>query len=259
MKIEVMGTVSPMTTSKHNCPGFLVISDQNKVMLDCGSGATRFLEGNLEKLKNFSAILTHLHWDHFNDIFNIQYGAFSYHNQKRLEYPVHIYLPSTPENRYKCVVEEKDAFAEYQTIDEESQIIIGDMDISFCKTDHPLETYAVKVQEGNRSIVYTSDTSFSAAERIAEFAKDTDLLICESSLLKEHGFPEINSHLTAQQAGIIAQKANARALMLTHFWHEESIEKYVKEAKEVFSNVLAAQEGQVIDIPNIKKKEEKER
>ncbi len=256
MEVKVMGIVSPMTTSEHNCPGFLVTSGRDKLMLDCGSGSTRFLEGKVSNLENFSAILTHLHWDHFNDIFNVQYGSFSFYNQKRLEYPISIYLPASPEEEYKAVVEEEDAFAQYSVINEKSKIIIGDMQISFCKTDHPIETYAVKVQEGDRNIVYTSDTSFSSADRLAEFAKDTDLLICESSLLKEHGFPEINSHLTAQQAGIIARKANARKLMLTHFWQEESIEKYVNEAKQEFSNVIVVKEGQVIDLPVIQKEQE---
>lgn len=253
MEIKVMGIVSPMTTSEHNCPGFLITSGRNKLMLDCGSGSTRFLEGKVTSLENFSAILTHLHGDHYNDIINIQYGSFSYHNQKRLEYPVSIYLLATPKEKCKAVIEEEDAFAKYKIIDEKSEITIGDMQISFCKTDHPIETYAVKVQEGDKNIVYTSDTSFSTAEKLAEFAKDTDLLICESSLLKEHGFPEINSHLTAQQAGIIAKKAKAKKLMLTHFWQEESIQKYVNEAKQEFFNVIVAKEGQVIDMPVVQK------
>ena len=231
----------------------MITSGRNKLMLDCGSGSTRFLEGKVTSLENFSAILTHLHGDHYNDIINIQYGSFSYHNQKRLEYPVSIYLPATPKEKCKAVIEEEDAFAKYKIIDEKSEITIGDMQISFCKTDHPIETYAVKVQEGDKNIVYTSDTSFSTAEKLAEFAKDTDLLICESSLLKEHGFPEINSHLTAQQAGIIAKKAKAKKLMLTHFWQEESIQKYVNVAKQEFFNVIVAKEGQVIDMPVVQK------
>ena len=74
-------------------------------------------------------------------------------------------------------------------------------------------------------------------------------------LLKEHGFPEINSHLTAEQAGKIAKQANVKGLALTHFWLEEDLEKYVKEAKGVFNNVIALKEGQIIDIPVTQKEE----
>ena len=127
------------------------------------------------------------------------------------------------------------------------------MNISFCPTDHPVETYSIKVQNGNRTIVYTSDTSFSAKNRLVEFAKGADLLICESSLLKEHGFPEINSHLTSEQAGIIAKEAGVKGLILNHFWPEEPVQKYVDEAKKVFQNVIPAIEGLTINIPSIEK------
>ena len=44
--------------------------------------------------------------------------------------------------------------------------------------------------------------------------------------------------------------------MLTHFWPDESTKKYVNEAKEVFSKVIAAKEKQIIDFPQIKRIEE---
>ena len=80
-------------------------------------------------------------------------------------------------------------------------------------------------------------------------------MICESSLLKSYGFPEINSHLTAEQAAIIAKQANVKGLALTHFWPEENIQNYLDEARKFFRNVIALNEGQVIDIPIINKEE----
>ena len=133
---------------------------------------------------------------------------------------------------------------------------IGNIDISFCPTDHPVETYAVRLSSGGKTIVYTADTSFSAKDKLVQFAKGADLLISESSLLTSYGFPEINSHLTAKQAGIIANEANVRALMLTHFWPEELPKKYVEEAKSIFPKVIAANEGQIIELPKIQEREE---
>ena len=81
-------------------------------------------------------------------------------------------------------------------------------------------------------------------------------MICESSLLKSYGFPKINSHLTAEQAGIIAKGANVKCLMLTHFWPKEQPENFVQEAKSVFPKVIAASEGQIIDLTKIQQKED---
>ncbi len=255
MKLKVLGVESPHGTETHNCPGFLITEGKTKILLDCGSGTHKLLKFPTD-LNNLSVIISHLHRDHYNDIYNIQYSTFVYHNQKRIEKPVEIYLPSTPESKQKDVVEEEYSFANYHTITPKMNLKMGDIDISFCPTDHPVETYAVKLSSGGKTIVYTADTSFSAKDRLVEFAKGADLLISESSLLTSYGFPEINSHLTAKQAGIIANGANVGGLMLTHFWPEELPEKYVEEAKSVFPRVIAANEGQVIVLSKEKEKEE---
>ena len=206
-------------------------------------------------LQNLSVIISHLHRDHYNDIYNLQYSSFVFHNQKRIEKPIDIYLPQTPEKIVSDIKGETNAYANYNLICEDTKLKIGNIDISFCKTDHPVETYAIRLDNGERSIVYTSDTSFSAKDRLVEFAKEADLLISESSLLKSYGFPEINSHLTAEQAAIIAKQANVKGLALTHFWPEENIQNYLDEARKFFRNVIALNEGQVIDIPIINKEE----
>lgn len=255
MKLKVLGTQSPYNTIGHNCPGFLITDGESKIMLDCGSGSHSLLNFPND-LNNLSIIISHLHRDHYNDIYNMQYSSFVFHNQKRIERPIDIYLPSSPENIYQDIIGETNSFSNYSAIDEKSNISIGNIDVSFCQTDHPVETYAVKLSNGDRTIVYTSDTSFSCKDKLVEFAKNADLLICESSLLTSYGFPEINSHLTAKQAGIIAKEAGVNGLMLTHFWPEETPENYVEEAKSIFPKTLAAHEGQIINLPRIQEKEE---
>lgn len=254
MRLKVLGTTSPHGTNQHNCPGFFITQGNSKILLDCGSGSHKLLNFPND-LNNLSVIISHLHRDHYNDIYNIQYSAFVYHNQKLLERPINIYLPETPEKNYRDIIEEDISFANYHTINKEASLNIGDINISFCTMDHPLETYAIKLSSGGKTIVYTADTSFSSKDRLLEFSQNADLLISESSLLTSYGSPEINSHLTAKQAGIIAKEANVGALMLTHFWPSELPEKYIEEAKSVFTKVFAADEGQIIDLPKIHKKE----
>lgn len=254
MQLKVLGTQSPYNKEGHNCPGFFIKDGENRILLDCGSGSHSLLKYPTD-LQNLSIIISHLYRDHYNDIYNLQYSSFVFHNQKRIEKPIDIYIPSTPTKIVEDIKGESNSFAHYHEIDEFSSIKIGHIIISFCRTDHPVETYAIKLQNGDKTIVYTSDTSYSAKDRIVEFARNADLLICESSLLKLHGFPEINSHLTAEQAAKIAKESNAKGLGLTHFWPEEDVQNYVDEAKKVFNNVIALNEGQIIDI-NVKRENE---
>ena len=242
MKLKILGTQSPYNTKDHNCPGFLIQEGENKLMLDSGSGSHSLLNFPND-LQNLSVILTHLHRDHYNDIYNLQYSSFVFHNQKRIDSPINIYLPQSPNSINEDIKAESNSFANYHEISENTKINIGNMQVTFCTTDHPVETYAIKVTNGKTSIVYTSDTSFSSKDRIVQFAKGADLLICEASLLESYGFPEINSHLTAKQAGIIAREAKVKELMLTHFWPEENTRQYLKEAKKEFKRVVIAKEG----------------
>ncbi len=258
MKLIILGSQSPYNTPGHNCPGYFLQEGNTRLLLDCGSGSHSLLSYPND-LENLSVILTHLHRDHYNDIYNLQYSSFVFHNQKRIEKPITIYMPQSPAEIVQDIISENNSFAKCRIIDSNSKFKIGNMNLSFCPTDHPVETYATKVKCGNRTIVYTSDTSYSAKNRLVEFSKGADLLICEASLLKEHGFPEINSHLTAEQAATIAKEAGVKGLILTHFWPEEPVEKYVQEAKQVFPNVIPAIEGLSIDIPVMQKEHDLER
>lgn len=247
MKLKVLGTQSPYNTEGHNSPGFLVEENDVRILLDCGSGSHRMLNLPTD-LKNLNVILTHLHRDHYNDLFNLQYASFVFANQRRLESPIKIYLPINPTRILVDIVSEENAYADYYSINEKSKLQLGYMAVSFCRMQHPVETYAVKITNGVGTIVYTSDTGFAAKDDLVKFARGADLMICESSLLKRHGFSEFNSHLTAEQAGIIAREANVGRLMITHFWPEESTDEYLNEARGIFSDVVVAKEGDLFVI-----------
>ena len=105
MKLKVLGTQSPYNTIGHNCPGFLITDDETKIMLDCGSGSHNLLNFPND-LNNLSIIISHLHRDHYNDVYNMQYSSFVFHNQKRIERPIDIYLPSSPVSIYQDIIEE---------------------------------------------------------------------------------------------------------------------------------------------------------
>lgn len=242
MLVKALGTQSPYSKGSHHCPGFLVKDGQSKILLDCGSGIHNGLNFP-DTLDGLTIILTHLHRDHYNDVFIFQYASHVFKNLGRLENPLSIYLPAEPVTISRDIRSEENAFANYHELDESTKIQVGNLTISFCKTDHPVPTFAVKIQSDKSTFVYTSDTSFSAKDKIAAFAKNADLLICESSLLESHGYPEINNHLTAKQAGTIALQAGVKKLALTHFWPEEYVNTYVQEASQVFKNTVGLYEG----------------
>lgn len=89
-------------------------------------------------------------------------------------------------------------------------------------------------------------------------AKDTRLLLSESTYLKsEEKLAHQYYHMTAEQAGLLAKKAGAEELVLTHFSarYNES-EAFEEEAKTVFPNSHAAEDFKVFNIPRLNNKNE---
>ena len=100
----------------------------------------------------------------------------------------------------------------------------------------------VKLENSLFKIIYTSDVGTTNLEKLVEFCKDADIIICESSFLKKHN-ANSKTHLTAHDSGILASRSNAKKVLLTHFWPEEDKKLYLEEAQQIFKNIEAAEEG----------------
>jgi len=106
---------------------------------------------------------------------------------------------------------------------------------------------ATKITKGKKlSIV--ADTSF--CENAVNLAKNSDLLICESTHseeLKEKS--KQYKHLTAKQAALIAKKAKTKQLILTHFSQRyKTTNQLVKEAKTIFKNAKASKDFLTVSL-----------
>ncbi len=248
LSLEILGSQSPFCLKNEACPSYYITDGESKILLDCGSGSHRFFD--MDNLNDLNIFISHLHRDHYNDIFNYQYTSFVYHNMGKLKDKINIFLPEINRSISKDIIGEKNSYSNYFEINEGEKYNIGKFKVEFRRIAHSpqVKAFATKLTYGDKKIVYTGDVSYSSKQKLVEFANDADLLICEASLLKEHNFPEICSHLTAYQAGEIAKCANVKNLLLTHFWPLEDRDKYLKEAKEKFDNVILAKEGLIIDL-----------
>lgn len=98
-------------------------------------------------------------------------------------------------------------------------------------------------------ITYSGDTI--PCEEMIEFAKDSTLLIHESTFVKEDYLnAEEHFHSTSVDAANIAKQSNSKELILTHIstrYNEEYNKIMLREAKEVFENTRLAH-----DFMNIK-------
>lgn len=100
----------------------------------------------------------------------------------------------------------------------------------------------------SRRFAYMSDTVYS--EKYLDLVSGADCLYHESTFLSSDG-PKIlaRQHSSAEQAALFAKKANVKKLIIGHYSARYgSPELFLKEAKSVFCNVVAATDGSSFDF-----------
>ena len=108
----------------------------------------------------------------------------------------------------------------------------------------------VGVARPGRLVAFTGDTRPSAAT--VDAGQGADLLIHEATFgEEERDRARDTGHSTAKEAAQVALAAKAKRLVLSHVSARYSIsaDELVKEAKEVFPNVVVAKDGLEVDIP----------
>jgi ribonuclease Z len=106
-----------------------------------------------------------------------------------------------------------------------------------------------------RSFSYCSDTTYF--EPILPHIKCVDLLYHEATFLdemKEHAF--MAGHSTALEAGLMAQKAQAKKLIIGHYSARyEDLSVLLLEAQTQFPNTVLGIDGQIYDVPLVRLEE----
>jgi ribonuclease Z len=88
---------------------------------------------------------------------------------------------------------------------------------------------------------------------LAKFFSRCEVLVFDSTYGDDHELnAKENLHSTSREAAILARKARASQLILTHFSARyQDVKELVKQAREVFPNTDAAYDGYVYDLPAI--------
>ena len=106
-----------------------------------------------------------------------------------------------------------------------------------------------KPRKGTK-ITYSGDTR--PCEEMIEFAKDSTLLIHESTFIQqENTNAEEYGHSTSIDAAYIAKQSNSKELILTHIstrYGEEYSQIMLKEARSIFENTKIAKDLMEVNL-----------
>ena len=234
MKLTVLGNYGPYPKAGGACSGFLIDDGGSKIVLDFGNGVLSRLLHYVDIEEIDAIILSHLHGDHIGDMGILKYAAHIKMQKGLMKEGIPVYAPSEPAEEFERL-KYKDAIKLF-SINPAEVLRIGNMNIRFKQMEHGYLNFAIMLEKGNKKIVYSGDTSPN--NQLVEFAKNVDLLLCEAGLLERDDKSLRAMHLTAKEAGEIAQKAGAKRLLLTHFLPDTKMEQYMNEARGTFEGIL---------------------
>lgn len=257
MKLTVLGCWAPYPKAGGACSGYLVQVGETNILVECGNGVMSNLQRYLDFRSLHGVIISHLHPDHFLDLFCLRHAVEGARRTNSSLNTIPLYVPEQPSEEFARLVSFTKAF-EIKPIEKlpqtvfpyvptgvtSYQIRIGSAEITLIRSDHPLPTYAVRI-EGEGSLFYSADTKWT--DYLSEFARGTDVAVCEASVTEADREYTSAGHLTARQAGQLAAQAQVPKLVITHFWPEYNLNTIQAEAESGFGRqVIMAEEGLVV-------------
>ncbi|WP_062208665.1 MBL fold metallo-hydrolase [Demequina oxidasica] len=224
MRLTVVGCSGavPGPASPASC--YLIEADDAegrtwRVVLDLGSGAFGALQRYCDPLEVDAVAVSHLHHDHCADLAAL-HTYLSYHPDGPGE--TLVYGPFGTASRIDELRGEGNRTRALTMFAWQAgtPVRVGPMTIHVESVIHPIPAYAMRIEgpselesRAQAVIAYSGDTDLCAG--LKKVASNADVFLCEASFLDSDDAPE-GMHITALNAGRVAQQAACDRLIVTH-------------------------------------------
>lgn len=211
MNVTVLGNNSTTVQPGGACSSYLITHKGKKLLVDLGNGSLFNLKKVCALEEVDGIILTHHHFDHLSDLFLFRYEREGQKYMGHAVAPIPLYSPKMdPWLEEKLM---KNNLFHWVEVKGAVRKEIFDLQVDFVPVEHLIETYALRITQGEKTFVYSADTGL--CEGIKEAAKGADLFLCEATYLSTEPY-YMKHHLQGKEAGIIAKEAGVKKLLLTH-------------------------------------------
>lgn len=231
--ITVLGCAGTWASADSGCSGYLVDDGTTRVWIDCGPGSLSALQWHCEVADVDALVVTHEHPDHCLDL-PVLRNAMKY-GLKLQRLP--LYAPRGVLALLETLIGSRGITPSFEPkmIGDGSVARIGALRLQFSRTDHPVETLAVRVEPDDRSspaIVYSSDTG--PGWSVGAFGAGIGLALVEATFLEGEVGETAAVHRTAAFTGADARAAGVARLVVTHIPPTGDPEAFRAEAEASF-------------------------
>jgi ribonuclease BN (tRNA processing enzyme) len=236
MRLTVLGAGTSIPARDHSPSGLYVRTPKEHLLFDAGPGTIQRLHragGSIFELDR--VFLTHYHLDHCLDLASLLFAlrlpaapidrlpglraAQAGIPDRLRRKPLAVYGPPGLKRLYRRLNHALNGWLAPRhysvTLKElrETSFKLRDATITTRWMRHSATAVGYRLESGGKRLVYSGDTE--ACEAIVELGCNAHLLVLECSATDEH---PVSGHLTPGACGRLADAANARHLLLTHFY-----------------------------------------
>jgi ribonuclease Z len=241
LRVTLLGTGYPRPVMERFGPSILVEAGKEKLLFDCGRGATQRLYQLKVPFSEVTALfLTHLHSDHVVGIPDFYLtgwifgrstplrvwgpagtAAMMSHLEQAYEFDIHVRRDideKLPAQGVMVAAKDVEPGVVYQN---------GDLKVTAFLVDHaPLKpAFGYRIDYAGHSVVLSGDTRFN--ENLIQVAQGTDVLIHEvidpeAYRAGDHVYSDeqkqkvINHHTTTEQAGVVFSRVKPKLAVYSH-------------------------------------------
>ncbi|GAC1416923.1 MAG: MBL fold metallo-hydrolase [Actinomycetota bacterium] len=248
MKLSVLGSCGTYPVPGDGCSGYLLTHDGFNLWVDAGSGTLANLQRYVGIDKVDAVIVSHMHADHFTDLYPFLY-AVEFGPWSRRTVP--ILSPAGGAEVFGSILGEASkefpTVFEWQTVKPGEHSEIGPFRLETFPAAHSVENLTMRIKSGDATLCYSGDTGPNPY--LASAAEGADLFLCEASWQEGERAIKDRIHLTAREAGVAAAKAGVDRLVLTHIWpHLDKAVSLEQAGKEFDGVIQAASAGDVWQV-----------
>lgn len=224
MRLTVLGCAGSFPGPESACSAYLVEAEGFRLLVDFGTGSLSALQRYAGLMAVDAVVLSHLHCDHILDA--VSFVVVRRYAPNAPLPPIPMYAPPGAPDRlaaaYSADASPLDDVYTFYGL-QPGTFPIGPFTVTVDRVNHPVETYGVRLAQGNSVIAYSADTG--PCDPLVRLAQGADLFLCEASYLDDEPHPS-DLHLTGREAGEAATKAGVGKLLLTHLvtaWGSEAM------------------------------------